>query len=316
MLLALEQADRGHGGFRELLASLLEKLGDDVDQWEHPTSLVEENTAECPICMEVLWTSTPTAFVSFADADGGESDPHVICGHFFCFDCASQQYMKQQSQNVEEFQCPICRAPAREVMPLPDITINPRLWFRFLDVQGQGRIEKNVVIQTLEAMLPIDTENLREALEESVWAQWDKAGDDRISEREYFDSGGLLEWVRRHQHDLKHAEARGVAPGLGEPERWFRHWDAAKRGRLRRGEVLRALCEASRVSSLEPKRIKRLKEGIESVWEKHAADDLLQRDRFLRVNVSGELEAIVREEVNGGRRGDRGGDAGLAGLAT
>jgi len=266
--------------------------------------------------MEVLWTSTPTAFVSFDESGGGEGNPHLICGHFFCFDCASQQYMKQQSQPNAEFQCPICRAPAREVMPLPDITINPRLWFQFLDVQRQGRIEKNVVIQTLEAMLPIDTENLREALEESVWAQWDKARDDRISEREFFDSGGLLEWVRRHQHDLREAQTRGTSPSLAkEPEKWFRHWDSAKRGRLRRGEVLRALCEAASVSSLEPRRIKCLKDGILGVWERHAVDDLLQRDRFLKAKVSGELEAIIKEVIGGGKLGGSGGDSGLAGLA-
>lgn len=296
LLLALEEADRGRAGFSELLTSLMEKIGDDVDHWQEPTVLNEENTAECPICMEVLYKSTPTSFVKYSRRGDSGEVPHVICAHFFCFDCASQQFMKQQSQNRIEFECPICRGAASEVMPLPDIAINPRLWFQFLDVEGRGRIDKNTVVQTLEAMLPIDTENLRESLQESVWAQWDKAGDGSITEREFFDSGGLLEWVRRHQHELRAAEARGPAPSLEEePERWFRHWDAAKRGRLGRSEVLRGLCEAARVSSLEVQRIKSLKEGISAVWERHAPQGTVSREHFLKQGVAGELLKVVEE---------------------
>lgn len=342
LLLTLEQADQGRGGFRELLASLLLKLGSDVDHWEHPTVLVEENTAECPICMEVLWTSTPTAFVSFAVAgQSGEGNPHLICAHYFCFDCASQQYMKQlqrqsAGQNAEEFQCPICRAPAREVMPLPDIQVNPRLWFQFLDTNSSGGIDQNTVVQTLEAMLPIDTENLRDALDDGVWAEWDKAGDNRITEREFFRPGGLLEWVRRHQCELQAAQQRGQAPPLGEAEVWFRHWDSQKRGRLNRGELLRALCEEARISSLQPRRIEQLKVGIEGVIARHGVEEAsgcgsqlqqertdsthiqqikaLPRERLLREEVLADLAAAAREagQVKSGPPLD----AGLAGFVA
>jgi len=293
--LALEKADDGHNGFRDLTASLLAKLGGGVDHWERPMVLVEDTTAECPICMENLWTSTPTAFVSFTTAGGREGNAHVICGHFFCFDCASQQYMKQQSHNVTEFECPICRAKATEVMPMPDIAVNPRLWFQFLDMAGSGKIEKSTVVHTLEAMLPIDTELLHAALAAGVWAEWDKDGDDAIAESEFFDAGGLLEWVRMHQHELKAAEARGKSPGLGDPKAWFRHWDTARRGRLRRGELLRALCEEASVSSLEPKRIAALKEGIQAIWDRHAVDDMLTRDSVLKTEAANELKALVNE---------------------
>lgn len=314
LLLVLDKADSGHTGFRELLASLMLKLGDDVDQWDHPTVLVEENTAECPICMEVLWTSTPTAFVSYDQRNGREQNPHIICAHYFCFDCASQQYMKQQSQNVAEFQCPICRVKAREVMPLPDIAVNPRLWFQFLDVDGQGRIDKNTVVQTLEAMLPIDTEVLREALDQNVWAQWDQAGDGRITEREFFSPGGLLEWVRGHQHQLRAAQSRGAAPSISsDPEGWFRHWDVAKRGRLRRGELLRALSEEARVSSLEARRIDILKEGLELFFTKHADGDAVLRDRLLSQVAMDEMAALVQRVKDSGS-GARGGEVNLAGV--
>merc|ERR1712032_412375 len=291
----MDEADKGTAGFREILAALLEKLGDDVDQWETPTVLMEERTAERPICLETLWTSTPTAFVTYAMQSGREGPAHVICAHFFCWDCASQQYAKQTSQRTNEYFCPICRAPAKEVLPLPDITREPHLWFEFLDVQRKRQIDKNTVIQTLEAMLPIDTESLRDVMDEVVWAHWDKTGSGHISEDDFFAKDGLLEWVRGHQHELHSAQARGPAPPLDDAEKWFEHWDLAKRGRLGRGEVLRALCEAAQVSSLESGRVKRLKQGIDVVWAQHSSNNTLRREIFLRDEVANALGKLIED---------------------
>ncbi|CAE8721328.1 unnamed protein product, partial [Polarella glacialis] len=65
LLFVQEQAEGGKKGFRELLAPLLGKIGQDIDQWENPTALLEDRVADCPICFETLWTATPTAFVRF-----------------------------------------------------------------------------------------------------------------------------------------------------------------------------------------------------------------------------------------------------------
>lgn len=296
---AFEQADKGHRGFRELLASLLEKLGADVNHWERPTVLLEERTAECPICLESLWTATPTAFVGFkrpSGNTGGEGSPHVICAHFFCFDCASQQYMKQQGAGVSEYHCPICRAPANEVMPLPDIAVNPQDWFHFLDMKRCGQIDRNTLVQALEAMLPLDTEYLREAMSERCWAEWGRSQNDFLTEQEFFARGGLLEWVRAHQHELQMARARGPSPPLDKPQEWFRHWDLSKRGTLHRGTVLRALCEAAQISSLQLRKIKLLQDGIQVVWDRHAAaDDSLSRSVFVKGEVHKELLGLVRD---------------------
>lgn len=295
LLFTLEQADHGRSGFRPLLAALLDKLGDDVDHWERPMVLHEDRTAECPICMETLWTSTPTAFVKFRSEGGREGAPHVICAHFFCFDCASQQYIKQQSQNTDEYHCPICRTNAVEVMPLPDITREPRLWFQFLDTQGAGSLDKNTVVQALEAVLPLDTENLRAAMEAHCWTEWAKGGAENLSEGDFFSRGGLLEWVRGHQHELQAARVRGPAPALEQPESWFKHWDFHKRCLLFRGEALRALCEATNASSLETQKVQKLRDGIEGVWDSHGVEDGLSKEVFIEEGIAGELAEIVRE---------------------
>jgi len=297
LLFTLEQADQGRTGFNELLQSFLHKLGDDVDQWDQPTILIEDRCTECPICLEPLWTSTPTAFVNYI-VEGGRERQHVICSHFFCFDCASQQYMKQQSQRVDEYHCPVCRGPAKDMMPLPDILINPRLWFQFFDLRGQGRLDKSTLALALEAILPLDTENQHG--DDHGWAGWGKTKGDYIEEHEFFCQGGLLEWVRAHQHELSKAKARGMAPPIEEPERWFTHWDRARRGRLQRGEVLRALCEAVRISSLETKKIQQVRAGVQGVWDRHVRGDFLTRERFLKCNLAPEFARVVGELEGGG----------------
>ncbi|CAL1129881.1 unnamed protein product [Cladocopium goreaui] len=296
-LFAQEQAEKKTRGFNDLLAPLLARIGQDVDQWRQPTVLVEERTAECPICFETLWTATPTAFVKLVE--GAESIFHVNCAHFFCFDCASQQYMKQQSQQVSEYFCPICRAQAHEVMPMPDIAVNPRLWFQFLDVTRSGQVDQNTAVQALEAMLPIDTERLHSALQNQGFAApWAKQGN--ISELHFWMPGGLLEWVRAHQHDLDRAKDRGKAPKLDELEEWLRHWDRERRGELDKGQVLRALCEVTKTSSLEIERIKKMKEGISAVWKKnHLKGGLTRQLCRQKPQLGKEFQQVVDEVLKG-----------------
>ena len=294
MSFAQDQADKNQPGFNDLLEPLLRRLGQDIDPWVQPSVLLEDRTAECPICLETLWTSTPTAFVKLVEG-GGQSVFHVICAHFFCFDCASQQYMKQQQTQASEYFCPTCRATAHEVMPMPDIAVNPRLWFQFLDVSRSGEIGQNMAVQALEALLPIDTERLHESIS-GGWATWAKGP---ITEHEFFAKGGLLEWIRAHQHDLANAAKRGPAPALSSDlQDWFRHWDVERRGALDKGQVLRALCEASKTSSLEIKRIQELKEGLSELWAKYDLISGLTRQHCKEPNLAADLAALA-ERVAG-----------------
>ncbi|CAE7604747.1 METTL21C [Symbiodinium sp. KB8] len=225
---------------------------------------------------------------------GGQSVFHVICAHFFCFDCASQQYMKQQQAQANEYFCPTCRATAHEVMPMPDIAVNPR--FQFLDVNRSGEIDQNMAVQALEAMLPIDTERLHESIA-GGWAAWAKG---HVTENDFFSKGGLLEWIRAHQHDLANAVKRGAAPSLpaDDLQDWFRHWDVEHRGTLDKGQVLRALCEASKTSSLETRRIQELKEGITKVWDKYDLSLGLTRQHCKEPKLAADLAALA-EKVAG-----------------
>merc|ERR1712118_248045 len=146
-------------------------------------------------------------------------------------------------------------------MPMPDIARHPRLWFQFLAGNRNG-IERQTLVQALEAVLPLDTEALREALADGqCWSEPEAAqgASPDLTETQFFAPGGLLEWVRGHQHELQAAKARGPPPPLStQPECWFRHFDVTKRGRLRRGDVLRGLCETAAVSSLDTRKVSSL----------------------------------------------------------
>jgi hypothetical protein len=152
---------------------------------------------------------------------------------------------------------------------LPDIATNPKLWFQFFDRDGKGQIEKNIVVQALEATLPLETESLRQAMDDHYWLAWDQSNVGHITEASFFAPHGLLEWVRAHQHQMQLAKDRGSAPDLSDAQAWFRHWDRTKKGRLRKGEALRGLCEAAQVSSLEHRKVQLLREAVEAAFARY-----------------------------------------------
>lgn len=152
---------------------------------------------------------------------------------------------------------------------LPDIATNPKLWFNFFDREGKGQIEKNMVVQALEATLPIETESLRNAMDDHCWVAWDQKNEGYITESSFFAPQGLLEWVRVHQHQLQSARERGPAPDLSDAQAWFRHWDRTKKGRLRKGEALRGLCEVAQISSLEHRKVQRLRAAVEAAFARY-----------------------------------------------
>jgi len=149
-------------------------------------------------------------------------------------------------------------------------------------------------------------------MDDGLWAEWsrNKCGD-AIGESDFFAPGGLLEWVRAHQHELEAARARGLAPVLEEEaiEAWLKHWDRSKRGIFTRGELLRALCESANVSSLEVKRIKQLKDGLQLIWEHHANGNSITHDHVLKSKAGEELVKVASEVR---ATGDNSSDVGLA----
>eukprot|EP00927_Polykrikos_kofoidii_P035591 TRINITY_DN30149_c0_g1_i1.p1 TRINITY_DN30149_c0_g1~~TRINITY_DN30149_c0_g1_i1.p1 ORF type:complete len:664 (-),score=87.64 TRINITY_DN30149_c0_g1_i1:566-2557(-) len=131
-----------------------EKDGLGKELMQHSGLLSIENAAECPVCYEPLCTSRPSALIS---ADGRR-----ICGHYFCLACARRL----------QFGCPVCRAQSSAgsrciAVPLPNIEKKPLQWFCMADVDGDRCLQQTEVVKALQAVLPLDADVLRRALESS-----------------------------------------------------------------------------------------------------------------------------------------------------
>lgn len=73
-------------------------------------SQVYLNDLECPICNEIIGSSTSAEMVGVGV---------LICGHVFCLKCITEyQRFKMSSQAQEIFECPKCRRPQQKVFNL------------------------------------------------------------------------------------------------------------------------------------------------------------------------------------------------------
>jgi len=208
---------------------------------------------------------------------------------------------------------------------MPDISVNPRLWLQFIDTTGKGEVDESAVVPALEATLPLDTEKLRDAMQNGLWSNWTGASVGRLEEIDFFKTGGLHEWVRGHQKELDAARQRGPAPQLdpdddAQLDAWFSHWDRSRSQRLDIADVILALLHAAHVSSLEMQRVQRLKAGVEKIWRKYVVrahcrsqestaaetqssveEHTLSRERFCKSGIATALSKLTAELVEEAR---------------
>jgi len=271
------------------------------DPWHSPRLLLMECAAECPVCYDPLCTSRPSILTA--------SDGARVCGHYFCFNCA------QKLQRG----CPLCRAHPADgpcgARPLPDVQKRPWQWFAMVDTDGDGKLGRAETIKALEAVLPLDAERLRRALEGGAdsfgpsveneshsgeqgcqktagLAWWpDVLGTDEdtfsdgITAEAFCAEGGMLQWIVENLGELQRAEEAGEPPELEREglERWFDFWDQDADGGLSRSELLRALMKTLRVSGVERARVDEIRNTIEKCFHAWAreGDERVSREAFL-----------------------------------
>ncbi|CAE7590353.1 BBS1 [Symbiodinium pilosum] len=110
--------------------------------------------AECPICLEPLCRSTPTAFVDAADI--------AVCLHLLCSSCA-RGYASSTNSQGEALRCPECRRHAVTMKQLPSLSEDPLHWFEFLagasdTVSVNGKVAKSMLLRTISSMLPVEAD--------------------------------------------------------------------------------------------------------------------------------------------------------------
>lgn len=245
---AIHEIQRGRSQYRIMLQSFLAflKSNEEKEFLAAPCVLANRRGgAECPICLEPLCRSTPTAFV--ADT--------AVCLHFLCSTCA-RGYASSTSSQGEALRCPECRRHAVEMRPVPSLCEDPLSCFEFL-AANEDHLAQPMLLRTLSSLLPLESDALEaqgEALEQEVHAA-------------DFLTNGLFVWVWRHVQEHQRCMTLGPVPDLEERRAWFKYWNLSGSGQLSRSEVLRAILRSFRVTSLEKQKVKDLQSRVDKVWE-------------------------------------------------
>mmetsp|Transcript_2759 Transcript_2759/g.4609 ORF Transcript_2759/g.4609 Transcript_2759/m.4609 type:complete len:607 (-) Transcript_2759:51-1871(-) len=200
-------------------------------------SAVKGEGAECSICFGPLPTEPVCVFIR-----------HIYgkkrtCRHYFHLGCV--QLMMRQTP--APYLCPLCRGQFERVEAMPDVRLNSRAWFKTVDTDEGGALEKSEVIDALSATLPVDPELLSKNLEGELWDQWDPGRTGRITLEAFEQPGkGLLHFVLYSLPSLRFEGGSGnqtsAVPDMIESrEGWFRYWDENCRHMLEFLQFLRAL---------------------------------------------------------------------------
>uniref|UniRef100_A0A0G4H6Z1 Calmodulin n=1 Tax=Chromera velia CCMP2878 TaxID=1169474 RepID=A0A0G4H6Z1_9ALVE len=207
-----------------------------------------EEYAECPICFDELYKE-PQAVLTWRG--------RRCCQHVFHKRCVGDMRRARQKH------CPLCRRDFDDTLDVPDPTKDPRGWFRVVDLDGNGKLDRKEVIEVLKAALPVDWKKL-EARLDNLWRQWDLDGSGFISEREMLDpQRGLLVWVRNHMDVRRN---RGPPPDIRrEKSGWFRYWDENSNGSLDKEEVCRAFIKTFNLSR-DSEKVAGVRALLDALW--------------------------------------------------
>lgn len=197
-------------------------------------SFLRGQEAECCICCAEL----PSDTVCMLMPRFGKKRS---CRHYLHHSCVK---LLMQSTPAP-YLCPLCRTEFVRAEPLPDVRLNSSAWFRAIDDDDSGALEKCEVIDALCATLPVDPEKL-EAVK--LWSQWNLEGSGRITREAFEHPRGMLQFVLYSLPSLKREVRSGAVPDIEQSrESWFRYWDEDNLRELEFLTFLRALARTLRI---------------------------------------------------------------------
>lgn len=195
---------------------------------------IAEKRAECAICFEPL-IEKPLGILT--NACGSRA-----CPHFLHAQCALR-WVESGRQSGIGASCPICREIGHSVVMLPDFSRDEEAFFKALDVDSDGGLDRKEAMFTLQAILPVDRDGeWLSAHFDSLWERWDDDGDDRISFSEFTrPKSGFLAYVRAHCPSRKMTKPQTQIPSTADIRQWFSYWDENGNGVLDQNELVRAI---------------------------------------------------------------------------
>jgi Ca2+-binding EF-hand superfamily protein len=238
------------------------------------------NLAECGICFDPL---------ANAQTVGCMSRGRRVCGHFFHEGCC---HVVRSAPGGKS--CPICRATFEDFARVPDVQCEPRRWFDFVDLDGNGSLSQAEILHVLKATLKLDHDSLEQNLP-LLFSQWDPNGDGRLEFDEMMGPHGLFYYVR----DVFRASGMTTAcPSIQQDRKaWFRFWDSDGSGSLSPEEVVRSLVKTFNWSP-SPEKVQSLREIVNVLWYDFDDDNSgeIDMEEFCRSGVG--LADVILANLN------------------
>ena len=129
--------------------------------WQGPQALVRESSsllaedfAECVVCFEPMHAH-PAAVLT--DAGGTRRTCAHVLFHLHC----AQAMLRCAPRKS----CPVCRTPCEKAVEVPSIVAAPDAWFRIMDFDGSGSLNKREVLVALRASVKVDFARLERDVE-------------------------------------------------------------------------------------------------------------------------------------------------------
>lgn len=217
---------------------------------------MEDKYAECSVCYDDLYTARLSILVNSASKR--------VCIHFFHETCGV--YLNQMREKL----CPVCRRPFHRVVKLPKYDERPNEWFRMIDVNGDGKLDKKEVLEVLKSTLKVEWRSM-EAMVDNMWSKWDIDGSGFVDKNELMHpTNGLIAYIKQHAPVRQRPQE---PPSISKhPDQWFEYWDEDSSGTLEEAEVIRAMAKTFKWSQ-QPDKVSELKMIIGALWGDFDSDN-------------------------------------------
>lgn len=183
-----------------------------------------------------------------------------VCVHYYhklCADTLSRRESRRE--------CCFCRQPFRKVSdPCPSPLERPKEFFKFIDVDNNGEIDKLELVCALKATLPLDWRAIDRDVD-SLFSRWDHNGDGKISYSEFISPGnGVLSYLQQRYSRNPEELAQQPIPDIRtDRHRWFLYWDTDYSNSLSKVEIIHAVLRTFELSDSEASEVA---ECLDRIW--------------------------------------------------